>query len=226
MSTPNANFSSDFAVEEVLPPSRAARRAQQVLVGGAVTLAVLVVGLLVARVSTGEQHTVPASASGGVSGGLAAHPPQIAVHRPAPFPRMHAAPACPLADDGQRACTTVRSVPPRFVWALQWLLPSVVTETAVTHPLRATGPEPIGGLWSRSYAGHANQIHIDVVVTRDREAPGLVVQSIGGPQTVIYVRLIQRPYTVQIEVTAPALAAPETWKVVELATDHWLVART
>lgn len=143
--------------------------------------------------------------------------------RPMSPAQLELPPICPRGGDGQVACTTYRSVPAAFRRAVRDLLPCVVVDHAVTQMLRPTGPEVVHGLWSRVFTGHAGVIRIRVVVERRVFAGAAEGLSLTTGRAVVYSRAITPPYTVQVELDAPARLAPPPAPVAELAGDRRLV---
>lgn len=134
-------------------------------------------------------------------------------------------PECPAADDGQVACTTVRSVPPVFSAAVRSVLPRLRRGSAVTELLRPTGPGSLTGIWSRRYTAHAAATTIRIVVVRTGDVPGIrTAGSDDGRRATLYVVHRVRQYMVAVDVEAPSGTEPSFASLDRLAADRRLVA--
>jgi hypothetical protein len=177
--------------------------------------AVLVAGLLVARLAESDHPTPVASAS------TASTPP--------PYRDAYALPAnrgrdCPAADDGQTICTTSPRVPAAVLAAVRARFPHARSVDAVEERLRDVGFGP-GGVWYRALSTVDGESSIEVVVRRRTadDRPPFDRGSGGYADRMQVTRLVGRRAVV-VTVIAPHGDLP-TFRVVRaLARDPRLLA--
>jgi hypothetical protein len=201
---------------------------------GSVLLALLVAAgavVVVVRASGPDPATRPAGSAlrpgKAASSGVTAPPLPIRVPMPFVVEPYRQPRRCPMATDGQDACSTYPTVSARFVRAVRVEFPELAVRSAVTQLLRATGPEVRPAVWSVEFVGVTTAVRLRIAVSRaeppDRAAAGMVL-GVGQPgEPFVFIRAVRAGFTVQIEAVSRVNRSPGRAALTRLAADPRLL---
>jgi hypothetical protein len=168
----------DDDIDEELPHRPARPRPWMLRI--AVGAAVLVVAVGAVRAAIDRTHRPAARATTVVT--QSPSRPNVPTREPrrdiveAVIPKLQVPPTCPVARDGQAACSTTHALPKAFLAAVRAQFPRTETISTVTQVARANGAAEVHGLWSRQFTGVFGVTTVHVVVTAGVE-PDLITTN-------------------------------------------------